>query len=40
MITVIDCYTRYGWAVPLKDKTAQIVKDAFENIIKTSNRIF
>jgi hypothetical protein len=38
MLTVIDLYTKYGWAIPLKTKTAQETKVAFETIFKQSNR--
>ncbi len=38
MLNVIDVLSKYAWSVPLKDKTAESVKSAFENIIKTSER--
>ena len=37
-LTVIDLYTRYAWVIPLKNKTGMIVKQAFETIMKQSNR--
>src|SRR5277367_2779834 len=30
--TVIDLFSRYAWAVPIKDKSGKEVKRAFENI--------
>ena len=38
ILTVIDLFTRYGWAVPLKSKDAENVWDAFEKIISQSKR--
>jgi integrase-like protein len=38
ILTVIDLYSRYAWAVPLKTKTGSEVKSAFESIFKSSNR--
>jgi hypothetical protein len=38
ILTVIDLYTRYGFAIPLKSKTALEVKTAFESIFKSNNR--
>jgi hypothetical protein len=38
ILTVIDLYTKYGWAIPLKNKTAQETKEAFTSIFKESNR--
>ena len=35
---VIDIFSNFGWADPLKTKDAQTVKDSFENILKSSNR--
>jgi hypothetical protein len=32
ILTIIDLYTKYAWAVPLKNKTANTVKNAFENV--------
>ena len=34
IITIIDLYTRYAWAKPLKSKSAIEVKNAIESIIK------
>ena len=36
ILTVIDVYTRYAWAKPLKNKSAIEVKNAIESIIKES----
>ena len=38
MLTVIDLFSRYAWAVPLKDKTGAVVRDAFQHIVRTSGR--
>ena len=34
VLTVIDVFSRYAWARPVKHKTGQLVSDAFENILK------
>jgi hypothetical protein len=39
ILTVIDLYTRYDFAIPLKDKTGSTTREAFEQIFRTSNRI-
>lgn len=38
MLTVIDLFSRYAWALPLKDKTGAAVRDAFQHILRTSGR--
>ena len=38
VLVVIGKFSKYGWTIPLKNKKAQSIKDAFENII-TSSRI-
>ena len=38
ILTVMDGYTRYGWAVPLKHKDGLSVANAFKTIIKKSKR--
>ena len=38
MLTVIDLFSRFAWAVPLKDKTGPAVRDAFQHIVRTSGR--
>ena len=37
ILTVIDVFSNYAWAVPIKDKSAASVTKGFENII--SDRI-
>ncbi len=32
IMTVLDLYTRFAWAVPLKDKTGVTITNAFKNI--------
>lgn len=39
ILTVIDILSRYGWAIPLKNKSANIVKEAFIKIFNKDNRI-
>lgn len=38
ILTVIDVFTRYAWAVALKSKEAGEVRDAFDKIVKESGR--
>ena len=38
ILTILDGYTRYAWAVPLKTKKGEEVAEAFKSIIKKSNR--
>ena len=34
MLTVIDCFTKYAWAIPIKDKSAKEVTKAFTELFK------
>jgi len=38
LLTVIDVFSKYGWMLPLKDKTGKSVADAFKKIFKKSKR--
>ena len=38
VLVVIDNFSKYCWAIPLKNKNAQTIKDSFENIIISSKR--
>ena len=38
ILNVLDCFSEYAWSVPLKDKMSKTVLDAFQYIVKTSNR--
>jgi len=38
ILTVIDCFSKYSWTVPLKNKQSQTVINAFKNIIEQSKR--
>jgi len=38
ILTVIDVFSKYAWAIPLKNKQSLTVIDAFEKIIKDSGR--
>ena len=33
LLTCIDCFSRYAWVVPIKNKTSKAVTDAFATII-------
>ena len=37
-LCVIDIFSKYAWAVPLKDKKSISIVDAFQNILDDSNR--
>lgn len=39
ILTCIDILSRYGWALPLKNKSGKEVAAAIEKIFKTSNRL-
>ena len=39
ILTVIDCLSKFLWALPLKTKSPNDVKQAFDTIFKTSKRI-
>ena len=39
LLTVIDCFSKYAWAIPLKDKKGKTVVDAFKHIVIISKRI-
>ena len=36
ILTVIDLYTRYAWVVPLKNKTGESTKEAFESLFESN----
>ena len=36
MINIIDVFTRYAWSIPLKDKTAKSILEAFKSILRDS----
>ena len=38
LLCVIDIYSKYAWVVPLKDKTSVSIVNAFQSILKKSNR--
>ena len=38
ILFVEDCFTRYAWLVPLKDKKGETIYNEFLNIIKSSGR--
>src|SRR5437868_4423483 len=38
VLMVIDTLSKFGWGVPLKDKSAEIVKKAFLKIFRESKR--
>lgn len=39
ILTVIDCFSKFAWGIPLKDKTAIEVTNAMKNIFNSSGRI-
>ena len=38
VLVTIDIFSKFGWTVPLKNKSAQTIKDSFENILTNSKR--
>ena len=38
ILNVVDCLSKNAWSVPLKDKIGETVLDAFQYIVKSSNR--
>jgi hypothetical protein len=34
LLTVIDCFSKFAWSIPIKDKTADKIIEAFNNIFK------
>ena len=38
ILVVIDDFSKFGWTIPLKNKYAQSITDAFSELIKSSNR--
>ncbi len=34
ILTVIDLYTKYAWAFPLKNKTGNTIKNTFEDLFE------
>jgi transposase-like protein len=38
LLSVIDIFSKYGWIVPIKDKTGKSVADAFDKIFTSSGR--
>jgi len=38
LLIVIDVFSKYGWMLPLKDKTGKTVTDAFKDIFKKLKR--
>ena len=36
ILTVIDCFSKYAWAIPIKDKTSKTVVDAFKELFRQS----
>ena len=40
LLTVIDCFSKYAYVVPLKSKSAQYVKSAFASTIDTARPVY
>ena len=38
LLCVIDIYSKYAWVIPLKDKKGITITNAFQKILKESNR--
>ena len=38
LLTVIDCFSKFGWAEPLHNKSGQEILDAFKRILKRDGR--
>ena len=38
LLCVIDIYSKYAWVVPLKDQKGVSIVNAFQSILKKSNR--
>ena len=38
ILMIIDAFSKYGWAVPMKDKAAKTVFDSFISVIENSKR--
>ncbi len=34
LLTVIDCFSKYAWAIPIKNKTAEEIIKPFDDIFK------
>jgi hypothetical protein len=39
LLNIIDCFSRYAWSIPIKNKTAETVISALEDVFTTSKRI-
>ena len=38
LLCAIDLFSKYAWVVPIKDKKGVSIVDAFQKILKESNR--
>ena len=38
ILVIVDNFSKFGWTIPLKNKYAQTITDAFVQIVKTSKR--
>ena len=38
LLCVIDIFSKYAWVIPLKDKKGISIVNAFQKILKESNR--
>ena len=38
LLCVIDIFSKYAWVVPLKDKKGVSIVNAFQKVVKESNR--
>ena len=38
LLCVVDIFSKYAWVVPLKDEKGVSIANAFQSIVKNSNR--
>ena len=38
LLCAIDLFSKYAWVIPIKDKKGVSIVDAFQKILKESNR--
>ena len=40
ILNIVDCFSRYAWSIPLKDKKAETVLNAFKTISRKPKHIW
>lgn len=38
ILNIVDCFTRYAWSIPIKNKIANTLINAFDEVIKTGEK--